>query len=75
MQGRDKQVKKKELYSYVFWGVLSTILNIGLAQLVVWSGIDYKISNAITLVIVKVFATSQIRYLYLKHRSDLFIGL
>ena len=55
MQGRDKQVKKKELYSYVFWGVLSTILNIGLAQLVVWSGIDYKISNAITLVIVKVF--------------------
>ena len=48
-------MKKKELYSYVFWGVLSTILNIGLAQLAVWSGIDYKISNAITLVIVKVF--------------------
>jgi len=48
-------VKKKELYSYIFWGVLSTILNIGLAQLAVWSGIDYKISNAITLVLVKVF--------------------
>ena len=48
-------MKKKELYSYIFWGVLSTILNIGLAQLVVWSGIDYKISNAITLVVVKIF--------------------
>ena len=48
-------MKKKELYSYIFWGVLSTILNIGLAQLAVWSGIDYKISNAITLVLVKVF--------------------
>ena len=48
-------MKKKELYSYIFWGVLSTILNIGLAQLAVWSGIDYKISNAITLVVVKVF--------------------
>ena len=48
-------MNKKELYSYIFWGVLSTILNIGLAQFAVWSGIDYKISNAITLVVVKVF--------------------
>lgn len=48
-------MKKKELCSYIFWGVLSTILNIGLAQLAVWSGIDYKISNAVTLVVVKVF--------------------
>lgn len=48
-------MKKKELYSYIFWGVLSTVLNIGLSQLVVWCGIDYKISNAITLIIVKIF--------------------
>ena len=48
-------MKKKELYSYIFWGVLSVVLNIGLSQLVVWCGIDYKISNAITLIIVKIF--------------------
>lgn len=48
-------MKKKELYSYIFWGALSTILNIGLAQFGVWGGINYRISNAITLVVVKVF--------------------
>lgn len=47
--------KKRELISYVFWGVASTLLNIGLAQGLVKAGIDYKISNAVTLVIVKVF--------------------
>lgn len=48
-------MKGRELFSYIFWGVCSTVLNIGLAQLVVWSGIDYRIANVITLIVVKVF--------------------
>lgn len=48
-------MRRKELCGYIFWGVLSAILNVGLAQLLVWGGIDYKISNAVTLIIVKVF--------------------
>ena len=46
---------KKQLYSYIFWGVLSTVLNIALAQFTVWCGVDYKIANIITLVVVKIF--------------------
>lgn len=48
-------MRRKELCGYIFWGVLSAILNVGLAQLLVWGGMDYKISNAVTLIIVKVF--------------------
>lgn len=48
-------MRRKELCSYIFWGVLSAILNVGLAQLLVWGGIDYKISNVVTLIIVKLF--------------------
>lgn len=48
-------MRRKELCGYIFWGVLSAILNVGLAQLLVWGGIDYKISNAVTLIIVKLF--------------------
>lgn len=48
--------KKDEIINYILWGVISTLLNIGLSQLLVIIGIDYKISNAITLVIVKIFS-------------------
>lgn len=48
-------MEKRQLYSYIFWGVLSTVLNIALAQFTVWCGIDYKIANIITLVVVKIF--------------------
>lgn len=50
------QMKNKQLYSYIVWGILSAILNVGLAELFVLVGIDYRISNAITLVIVKLFS-------------------
>lgn len=52
---RGNDLRRKELCGYIFWGVLSAILNVGLAQLLVWGGIDYKISNAVTLIIVKLF--------------------
>lgn len=47
--------KNQEIIQYFIWGVLSTILNIGLFQILILLHLDYKVSNIITLVIVKIF--------------------
>lgn len=47
--------KKKEMVRYIIWGVLSSLLNIGLFQILILVGIDYKISEIITLPVVKIF--------------------
>lgn len=46
---------KKEMMRYFFWGVASSVLNVGLFQGLVVLGIDYRISNVVTLIVVKVF--------------------
>lgn len=46
---------KNELRNYIFWGVASTLLNIMMSWLLVFIGLDYKISNALTLITVKIF--------------------
>lgn len=46
---------KKEMMRYFFWGVVSSVLNVGLFQGLVMLGIDYRISNIVTLIVVKVF--------------------
>lgn len=48
-------MEKRQLYSYIFFGGVSTVLNIVLAQFIVCSGVDYKIANIITLVVIKIF--------------------
>ncbi|MDD2534884.1 MAG: GtrA family protein [Eubacteriales bacterium] len=47
---------KKELVSYLIFGVLTTILNVGLFQLLIIYQIDYKIANLIALISAKTFA-------------------
>lgn len=47
--------KKREIIQYVIWGVFSSLLNVGLFQILVVSGVDYKISEIITLIVVKIF--------------------
>ena len=46
---------KREMIQYVIWGVLSAILNVGLFQILIWSNVDYKIANLITIIVVKIF--------------------
>lgn len=46
----------RETLSYLFWGVVTTLLNIGLFQLLLFFGLDYRIANVITLVVVKIAA-------------------
>ena len=47
---------KEELVQYIIWGILSSILNIGLFQVLMILRIDYRVANGITLVVVKVFS-------------------
>lgn len=47
--------EKKKLLLILYGGGISALINIGLYVLLINSGIDYKISNIITLILVKGF--------------------
>lgn len=47
---------KREMVQYIIWGILSSLLNIGLFQGLLMFHIDYRVANAITLIVVKVFS-------------------
>lgn len=51
----SKLKNRNEMIRYVIGGILSAILNIALFQFLIIFGVDYKISNLITLVVVKLF--------------------
>lgn len=46
-------IKHKEFIKYGFWGVVTTLLNLFLYWLLIKLGIDYTISNIITLITIK----------------------
>lgn len=48
-------MRKKEQAAYVIWGVVSSILNIGIFQFLIFIGIDYKVSNIIALFFIRIF--------------------
>lgn len=47
--------KRQEIIRYTFWGIMSAVLNVGLFQGLVMFGADYRISNVVTLIVVRVF--------------------
>lgn len=47
---------KREMVQYIIWGILSSLLNIGLFQGFLMFHVDYRVANAITLIVVKVFS-------------------
>ena len=47
--------RRQEIVQYIFWGVVSAVLNIGLFQTLVMLGVNYKWANIGTLIIVKIF--------------------
>ena len=46
-------IKHKEFIKYGFWGAITTLLNLFLYWLLIKLGIDYTISNIITLITIK----------------------
>lgn len=55
METEKSSNKQKEIISYAFWGGISAVLNIGLFQFLVCLGMDYRISNGITLMANRIF--------------------
>ena len=55
MQIANRADSKNEMCAYFLWGVISAVFNVGVFQLLIYIGINYKISNIITLVFIRIF--------------------
>lgn len=65
--------KVREGLRYIIIGVTTTVVNIGVYQLLVFAGIDYRISNLFALILCKVYAFFANKYYVFKsHCSNLF---
>lgn len=51
-----KVEKKREILSYLFFGVTTTIVNIVVFQILMKISIDYKIANLLALILAKLYA-------------------
>ena len=51
----QKVKDNKEFRLYIIWGVISSVLNVALFRLLMLAGIEYRVSNIITLIVVRVF--------------------
>jgi len=49
-------VVNREILSYLVFGILTSILNIGLYELCMVAGVDFKIANLIALLVTKIAA-------------------
>jgi putative flippase GtrA len=51
-----KKIFTKEVINYLIWGMATTVWNIGVFQILLFTGLDYRAANAISLVTAKIFA-------------------
>ncbi|GHU12772.1 teichoic acid glycosylation protein GtcA [Spirochaetia bacterium] len=51
-----KKIFTKEVINYIIWGLATTVWNVGVFQILLLTGMDYRAANAISLVTTKVFA-------------------
>lgn len=65
----------RETVSYLFWGVVTTILNIGLFQLLLLAGMPYRWANILTLIVVKIAAYLANKFFVFHSRSKNFGAL
>ena len=70
-----KKVWNREFILYGIFGVLTSIENVLLFQLLVLLGMDYKVSNFITLIIVKLTAYVLNKNIVFNSHAENFIGL
>lgn len=56
IKSRIEKIIKSEFFLYGFFGILTTILNIGLYHILLIIGLNYAVSNFITLIVVKIAA-------------------
>ena len=53
---KRSKILKNEVFLYGIFGALTSFLNIILFQILIWLGLDYRYSNLITLMVVKLVA-------------------
>lgn len=70
-----KKLINRETILYGIVGVGTSILNVVMFQALVKFGIEYKISNIITLIVVKVTAYICNKNIVFRSHADTFIGL
>jgi len=51
-----RSLVNRETVSYAFWGVVTSVLNIGLFELLLFVGTDYRVANLIALLVTKAAA-------------------
>lgn len=64
-----------EFKSYILWGGLSAILNVVLFRVLTIAGLEYRVSNIITLLIVRLFCFLTNKFFVFKTKSKNFISL
>lgn len=60
----------KELISYIFWGILSLGFNFGCFYLLLKTGLDYRLANIITLILLKFFVFFTNKYFVFKNDTS-----
>ena len=65
----------KETLSYLFWGIATSLLNVGLFFILDHSGVDYKIANLIALLCTKIAAYFTSKYFVFHSKCNSFTEL
>lgn len=65
----------RETILYAVFGVATSVENIVLFQALLWTGMDYKVGNVITLIVVKLTAYVLNKFFVFRSRCQNFYGL
>lgn len=70
-----KKFMNREVILYAVFGVATSVLNIGLYAYLIYVGMDYKIANVITLIVVKLTAYVVNKLFVFQTKTENFIEL
>lgn len=76
-QGMNKKLNKNfvEINLYLIFGVLTTIINIAVYEVLCYVNMDYKLSNTIAFIVAVIFAYVTNKLIVFKKRSENFKAL
>jgi GtrA-like protein. len=70
-----KSLVNRETVSYTVWGILTSVLNIGLFELLLLAGTDYRVSNLVALLVTKLAAYVVNKLFVFRTKSENFAAL
>lgn len=66
---------KKEISDYFIWGGIAAAVNVGMFQLLLLCGINYKISNIITLIFIRFFCYFTNKLFVFRTKSESMVAM